>query len=420
MREKKLEIKEGITLHIIPTNKFKTNMISVFITTPLVRENVTKNALIPAVLRRGSQTMKTQEEISITLEEMYGASFDCGIEKTGDNHVIKFYLETINDVFIPQQENILDRGIQTLMDIVWNPLIKDGKFDSEYVRTEKENVKTIIESKIDNKAKYALERCIEEMYQNKPYGLYRFGYVEDLENINAKNLYEYYQKLMKEAKIDIFVSGQVQEETVKKIIQQNQWIQQLEMRKPNFITIGQQAELEEKVINQSMQVTQGKLVIGLQVEKNEMDSKYVTLLYNTILGGGASSKLFQNVREKASLAYTAGSNYIRQKDAIFIRCGIEIPNYEKALTIIKQQLKDIESGEFTKEEFQNAKTTLISSIQFIPEEQDTEITYYFGQELSGTSVSFEEYIKKIETITEEQIIEIAKEIKINTIYFLKD
>ena len=112
MNHKVIEIKKGIKLHIINTEKFKTNLLSVFLTTTLNKENVTKNALIPAVLRRGSINMPTQEAISKELEEMYGASFNCGIEKTGDNQVIKFYLEAISDDFLPQKEDLLKKKVK--------------------------------------------------------------------------------------------------------------------------------------------------------------------------------------------------------------------------------------------------------------------------------------------------------------------
>lgn len=186
MNYQKTQIKEGINLHIIQTNKFKTNLLSVFLTLPLTRENVTKEALVSAVLRRGSMKYKTAKELSIVLEKMYGASFDCGIEKMGDNHVLKFYLETINEEFLPEKEEILKTAVEVLFDIVLNPLVEDSGFRQEYVAMEKENLEQIIEGKIDNKARYALERCIEEMYKDKPYGLYKYGYIEDLEKIDAR------------------------------------------------------------------------------------------------------------------------------------------------------------------------------------------------------------------------------------------
>ena len=187
MKNIEKEIKPGIKLHTIKTEKFKTNLIAIFLSMPITRENVTKNALISSILRRGSMNMPTLLDISKTLEEMYGASFDNGIDKIGDNQILKFYIETINDNYIPQNgENMLKTSIEKLIEIVFNPLIKDKKFNEEYVEQEKENLKQIIEGKIDNKARYSLDRCIEEMYKDKPFGLYKYGYIEDMENINEK------------------------------------------------------------------------------------------------------------------------------------------------------------------------------------------------------------------------------------------
>jgi hypothetical protein len=138
------KIKNGITLHTIKTEKFKTNLIAIYLTVPLNRETITKNALIPAVLKRGSETMPTSDEISKHLEEMYGASFDCGIDKMGDNQILKFYVESINNEFLPEDEDLLKESIYKLIEIVFNPLLENNKFKEEYVNSEKENLKQII------------------------------------------------------------------------------------------------------------------------------------------------------------------------------------------------------------------------------------------------------------------------------------
>lgn len=420
MKNQKTQIKEGITFHHIETNKFKTNLFALFLTTPLTRENVTKNALLIAVLRRGTKNLPSQEEISKTLEEMYGAGFDCGIEKSGDYHTMKFYLELISDQFLPQKEDLSKKGLDLLLSIAFNPYTKEGAFQEEYVAQEKENLKQMIEGKIDNKASYALERCIEEMYQDKPYGLYKYGYMEDLEKITAKELYEHYLEILQNSKIDIFVSGQW-EENMEEVVKENENIKKLEARNVNLdIEDTKEEKNEPKIITDSMDVTQGKLVIGLDVLAEVPNVTYITMLYNTILGVGSNSKLFQNVREKASLAYTCSSNYIKRKQIIMVRAGIEIENYEKALDIIKQQLEDMKTGNFTEEDMQNAKNLIFATINNIEEEQDTEISYYFGQELAKSQVSIEEYRQKIEDITKEQVVEIAGKIKINTIYFLQN
>lgn len=423
MNCKETEIKKGIKLHTIKTDKFKTNLIAVFLTTKLTREDVTKNALVSTILRRGSKNMPTQEEISKQMEDMYGASFDCGLDKTGDNQVLKFYIEVVNDNFLPKtEENLLNDAIKKMLEIVFNPYIENDSFKDEYIEQEKNNIQKIIEGKIDNKAKYALDRCIEEMYKDQPYGLYKFGYIEDLKNINGNDLYQYYKKLINECKIDIFVSGNVNDE-VEKIINTDENVQKLKDREPNYIKSSiNNKEITEKenVVTESMEVTQGKLILGLDINIDNEELKYDTLIYNSLLGGTATSKLFQNVREKAHLAYVASSSYLRNKSNIFVNCGIDIPNYEKALELIRQQIEDMKKGEFTDEEIENAKKGIIATIKTIEDEQDTEVTYYFGQELSKEKVTVEDYMKKIEKVNKDNIVDIANKVTINTIYFLKD
>ncbi len=148
--------------------------------------------------------------------------------------------------------------------------------------------------------------------------------------------------------------------------------------------------------------------------------RYDVLIYNSILGGSANSKMFQNVREKAHLAYVASSSYLRFKNNIFVNCGIEIGNYEKALELIKQQIEDMKKGEFSEEDIENAKKGIIATIKTIDDEQDTGITYYFGQELSGSDISIEEYMDRIQEVNKEDVIHIAKNVGIHTIYFLKN
>lgn len=422
MKYNDYELKQGIKLHTIKTDKFKTNLVAVFLTTKLSRKNVTKNALISMILRRGCKKMPTQEEISKTMEEMYGAGFDCGLDKTGDNQVLKFYIESINDNFLPKQgENILEKSIKNILEIIFNPYTENESFKNEYIEQEKNNLKQRIEGKIDNKARYAMDRCIEEMYEDKPFGLYKFGYIEDLESINGKNLYQYYKELINSCKIDILVSGNINEK-VENIVKQDENIIKLLDRNAEYIVPKLEAKQkkQEEIVTESMDVTQGKLLLGLDVNIDNEKLKYDTLIYNSILGGSANSKMFQNVREKAHLAYVASSSYLRYKSNIFVNCGIEIGNYEKALELIRKQIDDMKEGDFTDKDIEDAKTGIIANIKTIADEQDTELTYYFGQELSQNKTSVEKYEEKINNVSKQDIINIANKVSINTVYFLRD
>ena len=425
MNKISLEIKQGIKLHCIKTDLYKTDISCIIITTPLKRETVTKNALIPFMLRRGTNNLQNQYLLNKELENMYGASFNCGIDKMGDNVILKFYIESISNEYALDNEDILKSNVENLLDIVFNPFQKEGILNEDFLKIEKDNLKDVIESKIDDKDSYALEGCISAMYGEKGFGLYKYGYIEDIEKITIEELSEYYNWLIQNSKIDIFVSGNIDENNIENLLNQNENIKKLRPRIENYIlnneyTESKQIVEKEKEIEEKMDVTQGKLVIGLDVISDVENLQAIALVYNAILGDGANSMMFQNVREKASLAYSAKSMFVKQKLNVFIRCGIQIENYDKALEIIRLQLENIKKGEFSEEDISNAKTYLISGIKTVEEEQDTEIVYYIGQEISKTNMSLEEYIQKIEKVSKEDIINLANSISINTIYFLRD
>ena len=260
------------------------------------------------------------------------------------------------------------------------------------------------------------------MYGKEGFGLYKYGYLEDIKEITNEAITEYYKKLVNEAKIDIYISGNFDEEILKKLLEKN--LEKINPRKENIVINNFLTECKENVenpneIQEEMNINQGKLVIGLDLFETSENMQYKTIIYNAILGNGANSMLFQNVREKAGLAYTARSTYNKMKNNIFISCGIEIKNFEKAVDIIKEQLNNLKNSKFTDEDLQNAKQFIISGIKSIEAEQDTEIVFYIGQEISKINMSINEYMTNIEKITREDIIEVANNVQINTIFFLK-
>ena len=391
----------------LKTNKFKTNLCALFITVPLNKETVTKNALLVSVLRRGTKKLNTQEDIAKKLEGMYGAGFNCGVDKIGNYQTLKFYLETIDNSYTFEKENLLQDGVDLLLEIVFDPLIENGTFKKEYVEQEKENLAKIISSRQDNKTLYAKDRCIEEMFENEPYSLYKYGMLDKIKELNETNLYKYYQELIKNSKIDLYISGENIDDVK---------LPDIKSSKLNNITIKHNAHTKPKVVKENLDVTQGKLIIGLNTPE---ENKAVVSMYNTILGGGANSKLFQNVREKASLAYSASSSYIRRQNTILIRTGIEIENYDKALEIIKKQLQEMKDGNISDDEFNAAKELIISSVNLIPESAEDMIAYYFDQRIFGDDLKITEYEEKLKNVTKEQVIEASQKVSIDTIYFLK-
>lgn len=422
MENIQINIKDGIKLHIIPNDIYKTNLIRIAFTIDADKDTVTDTAMLPLILKQGSMNYPTQEKINTRLEELYGAEFVANIDKKGDLQVISFEADCIKDKYIPTKESITKEVFDLIFDIVLNPLIEDGAFNNNYLEIEKEKLKKMINELVDDKDAYSYYNCIHEMFGDEGYGLYQMGIESEVEKIDSKSLYEYYQKFIDKAKIDIFVSGEVDSDAIKTYIDEK--VKDLKERKFDatslISTISAKNVDNPKETFEKLDVTQGKLVMGCTIDSKQDNKNYIGLVYNSILGSGASSLLFQNVREKASLAYYAVSRFIDVKSLLFIRAGIEIRNYNKALNLIKEQMNKIIEGDFTQENIDDAKTTLYSNLRNVPEAQESSINYYFMQEFYTQKDSIESLMEKIEAVSREEIIEFAKSVKLNVIYFLKD
>ena len=392
----------------IQTKKFKTNVYALYLTIPMKSEDITYNALIPTILKRGCEKYTDQLKISKKLEEMYDATLGIGISKTGNNEVLKFYIESLNNNYIPENEDLSKTSIEMLLNIVMHPLIINGKFDEDYVRQEKENLKKVIQSRKDNKDTYANNRLLEEMFKEQPFGQYKFGNIDEIDNITSEKLYEKYKELIKNSEKYLYIVGDVKNLNIESY---NIDEKEITISKEFPVKISE----KENIVKEQMDVTQGKLVIGLNTPNNKQE---VIALYNTILGKGANSKLFLNVREKEGLAYSAGSTYLKRNNAIIISTGIEVSKYNKAVEVIKKQLKDMEDGNITEKEMKDAKQFINAGLNLINESSENMIEYRFDKDLYNEEIDIEKYRKEIEEIKKEDIVKVAKQIKIDTIYFL--
>lgn len=419
MKNKIIDINNNIRLHYLEENKYKSNFISVFLTVPLNKETVTINALIPAILKRGTQRLDTMKKIESEMEQMYGSTIDCGMDKSGNNHILKFYIESIKDEYV--NENMFEKSMQNISELILDPYKENEWFSNEYVKQEKKNLEIIINDKINDKLSYATQRCIEEMYNKDNYGLYTYGYTEDLDKISNDDIFDQYINILQTAKIDIFVITNKDENYVIENINKyfnNEYIRnRTNIYSPKVSFAEERNEIKD--VKESLDVVQGKLMIGLNFNNYDLDFYDITIC-NAILGVGCNSKIFKNVREREHLVYSAGSSYIPSANIILIKAGIEINNYEKALDVIKEQLNDIKNNNITEKEFDDAKQVIIGSYKTLIDEQAKTINYYINQEMLNRNVEIEDAIRKIQNVKIEDVVNVANSLEINTIYFLKD
>lgn len=409
---------KGVDIYRIKTGKFKTNSINFFFMDNLTRENVTSNALIPAVLRRGCKQFPTFRDIALNLEELYGAGLDCGVSKKGECHIIQFYTEYMSDSYAAEGAKQFERAFDLLFGIINEPVLENGVFKEEYLAQEKDNLKKLIDGRINDKMQYSVEKCFEEMCSEEPYGIYEYGYTSDLEKIGSKELYEKYMEMLTEYPLQVYLSGDMDDACVQIVLERLNSLQRNNLREISCCSFEKTVD-NVKSISEKMNITQGKLTMGFRTNTSALDGDYYSLIvYNGILGGGIHSKLFQNVREKAGLAYYAFSRLEKLKGLLVIGSGIDFNNKDKAQKIIMQQLEEIKNGNISDYEFESTLKTIETGIKSLLDSQMQIVDFYLSQAIAGTDDTFDSIAEKVKKVKKEHVVSISRKINLDTVYFL--
>jgi len=400
-------LKQGIKLHILPDSKFKNFRAGVYMSTPLTRETAAKNAFVARIMRSGTKSFPDKRSINMRLEELYGASLFTGVEKMGERHVVKLWIDALADRYI-ENESILQSVFDLLEEALLHPV-----FDS--AEREKQALIDEIRATVNDKRKYALTRCVEEMCKSEPYGTPTYGREEDVLKLDGKIACEYHGRLINTAPIDIFVIGAFDKAAV--LDECTKLSEKLCAREEKYADTCQKAAPEQvNYVTDRENVTQGKLVIGYRVPA-DCDNVYPLMVYNAVFGGGTSSKLFNNVREKLSLCYYASSIFYRKKGLIMVQAGIDFDKYQKTFDEIVVQSEDIKAGRISDEEFGGAVLGIVNALRSYKDDLGQLMSYYSAQ-IGEDITDIDEKIEKILSVKMEQIIQVARQISMDTVYFL--
>ncbi len=416
---KTYEISKGVNIRFFKSEKFKTNSISLYIHLPLERQNVTKAALLPRILKRGSEKYPTLTELSKRTEELYGASVGLGIARKGDGEAIRFNIQFVSDKFL--NEKITHDAVELLKELVLCPKVENECFDKAWLEQEKENLKNLIEGLINDKKEYASVKCNEIMFEGDPYGIFEYGYVEDLKDIDERNLYEFYKDLLKTSTIDVFANGSFDEDEV--VAELKTAFSALSDRKGGYSKTRlacPEENIEIKKVVEPMPTSQSKLVMGFNCGIDPKSEDYYGLMmFSCVFGGSPFSKLFNNVREKLSLAYYVFSAADRQKSYMKISAGIEADKFDAAYDEIMLQLDKMKKGDFSDDEILSAKKYLSTSLSSANDSMGAIENFYMGQILIDNDESIEDLISKVQEVDRDAIIKAANTVQEDTIYFLK-
>ena len=416
MFDNRLEIMQDVFLTYLPAQRFKTSRMTVQLIAPLQRETAAANALLPAVLRRGTVRCPDMESLSAALDTLYGANIDYTVRKKGERQCVGFAAGFIDDAFTPHGEKLLEPVSAMLGELLLDPVTHGGRFLSSYVESEKANLIDAIRGLKNDKRDWADIRLMQEMCAGEPYSVLRLGDEETAGRITNQSLYVHGQALMASSRVEVIYCGSAEAPRVEDAV----------LTALAALPRGAQTALPEvqriqapdtpRRIVETMDVTQGKLAMGYRCSSDDYPAM---VLANLIFGGTSNSKLFLNVRERLSLCYYASSSYARSKSILTVSSGVETADFERAETEIGRQLQAVQQGDWEDWEQEGALQAIRASLLSLSDSQGALENFYLGQIAAGVEETPEELAAALEQVTKERIVAAAQTVKPDTVYFLR-
>lgn len=415
------QLMPGVFLTSIHTKKFKSSMLSMTLLTPLRKETASVNALIPYLLRRGSEAHPDMQSLAAALDELYGGSIEPAVRKRGEIQCLGFVGSFLDDAYTLDGARVLSRAAGLMGELLLRPYTREGAFCPDYTRQEKGNLVDRIRSEINDKRQYAVSRLVEEMCSGEPYGVGRMGREDDVGPITPQSAWGQYQTLLAHSRLELYYCGSADSEEVCHILRNA-----LEgLPREGGYEVAETAVTAQagsvRQISERLDVAQGKLTMGFRTGGiTAASAKYPALiLCNALFGGTTTAKLFLNVREKLSLCYYASSSIDRYKGVMLVSSGVEFADKQKAEDEILAQLDACRRGEFEPWEIEGARRYTVSSLLTTLDSQSRQEDWWLAQAVAGLSQSPQELAQAVESVPVEAAVEVARGLTLDTVYFLK-
>ncbi len=409
---------EGVCLRCFQDSRFKQSRLSIQLIRPMAREEAALNALLPAVLLRGTENAPDLRDITLRLDDLYGAAVGTLVRRIGDLQTTGLTCSFIEDKFALTGDKVFAPMVDLLRELLRQPALEKGVFRAEYVESEKRNLISALESERNDKRTYASLQLMRATCQNDSYGIPRLGDKESVAAITAEGLYVHYQKILQESPIHLFYVGSHAPDEVASLV-----ASLFEGLDRTVISLPAQTAFaggESLFREEQLEVSQARLAMAYVSPITVRDPRFVAMqVCNTVFGSGMTSKLFMEVREKQSLCYEIGSGYHGSKGIMEVYAGVDTEKLEAVQAEAQRLLEDCRQGNITDAELENAKQALISSLLTVHDSPGSIERFYATAALSGLPLSPEEYRAQAESVTVSQVMEAAASLQLQTVYFLK-
>nr|WP_155719736.1 pitrilysin family protein [Streptococcus cristatus] len=413
-----MEIIKGVHLHFIQSEKFKTNKIKVRFSAPMSEKTIAGRVLTASMLETSNALYPTSQTFREKLANLYGANYSTSLSRRGLVHYLDINLSFVRDQFLSRKNMLADEILDFLKASLFFPLSNGQAFDTKTFEIEKRNVLTDLEAEIENHFYHAHRELNNLFYDLPEMRIPRVATIDLVERETAETSFATFQQMLNQDQIDFFFIGDFNEIAVREKIQEFQFSereQPLQLSyQQNYSNITRE-KLEQRDVHQSI------VELAYHFSSQYGDRSHLPLIVlNGLLGGFAHSKLFVNVREKESLAYTISSSFDIFSGLMRIYAGIDRANRTKTIALINRQILDLKRGHFTDEELEQTKNMLKNSILLAQDRQNTLIERaYMSSVLGKKFLSLEAWLKALENVSKADLIEAAQQLKLQAIYFME-
>ena len=413
-----ISLRPGITLRCCRDDRFKQGCLTVQLLRPMCAEEAALNALLPAVLLRGTRKYPDLRAITNALDDLYGASVSTLVRRIGDIQTVGLYCGFLEDRFALPGDRVLEPMVGVLEELLFGSPLENEGFLPQFVESEKRNLVATVESELNDKQAYAMSRMVRIMCDGDSFAIPRLGEKAAIEAITPQRLLAHYRRILASSPVELFYVGSAESCQVAALLEPlTRRLPQGERPVPARLPLRTAAPSDTFEI---MDLAQGKLCMGFVTDITNRDQGFLPMqVLNTLFGGGMTSKLFQNVREKLSLCYSVGSSYHGSKGLITVAAGIDHDKEALCRQEILRQLKACQEGDVTQEELDAAREALLSALRASLDSPGAIEGYHSTAAISGSGRTIEEYSHQLGQVTLEQVVEAARSIRLHTVFFLK-
>ncbi|MGN8875051.1 EF-P 5-aminopentanol modification-associated protein YfmF [Pseudoflavonifractor sp. HCP28S3_F10] len=417
----RIELSPGVHLTAVHTEKFKSCVLGATLLSPLDRETASLNALIPSVLRRGTQMHPDMESLSAALDELYGGSIEPMVRTRGETQCVGFLGSFLDDAYTLDGASILEPAAGLLGELLLRPYTVDGVFCPDYTRGERDNLVDRIRAQVNEKRSYALSRLKQEMCAGEPFGVDRLGDEAHASAITAQTLWDQYRALLASAPLELYYCGSAQPQRVAGALRAAlSDLPRSGVRAVPPRPVRQEAPAQPRYVEEALDVTQGKLTMGFRAGADVWSEQYPALvLANAIYGGTTTSRLFLNVREKLSLCYYASSQLEKFKGVMLVSSGVEFDQFAPARDEVLAQLAACKAGDFEDWELEGARRSVVGALKSAMDAQGRLEDFWLGQAVAGLTEGPDALADRVEQVTREQVVRALNTLELDTVYFLK-